>query len=157
MAATQVQAAAMLQRIKAGRFDPDETRVAFVDRQIASFCAEIDNFDERLQYGDLDAVDASGVEDAVEAEAEAHESKAALRIFLPATSSRQAILSGSGPCASSAEMQVAKLLRTYLAMFDMSMQVREICSSQPAVVHCVRFNLFFFQRARGLWPVLCRF
>ena len=32
-------------------------------------------------------------------------------------------------------------------MFDMSMQVRKICGSQPAVVHCVRFNLFFFQRA----------
>ena len=69
VAATQVQVAAMLQRIKAGRFDPDETRVAFVDRQIASFCAEIDKSDEHLQYGDLDAVDASDVEDADEAEA----------------------------------------------------------------------------------------
>ncbi|CAJ1371311.1 unnamed protein product [Effrenium voratum] len=88
----KVQVAAMLQRIKAGRFDPDEARVAFVDRQIASFCAEIDKSDEHLHYGDLDAVDASDVEDADEAEAEAHESKAALRIFLPEATSDSRIM-----------------------------------------------------------------
>ena len=185
VAATQAQVAAMLQRIKAGRFDPDETRLAFVDRQIASFCAEIDKSDERLQYGDLDAVNASDVEDADEAEAEAHESKTALRIFLPeaASDSRimQRLVSGTlhvkgledrfmcgrfisvgyqfPPGDLVREWPLCQQCsRTYLAMFDMSMQAREICSSQPAVVHVSGwFNLFFFQRARGLWPVLCRF